>query len=230
MSDNQSISSSSIKWNEITWYSRLGAIILFLAIIPALSFYIGTQYELAMTAEAQGAIVSGSTENPTPNLQQIYFSDRTNFETGYEKDATHVYYMGSIIPGADPNSFVVFDSINEAYGKDANNVYFGTSTVQGADAATFSAFDIYGTDTRAVYLEGKVIPDADPKTFVDLNENYSKDAHNVYYQYQIIPGADPNTIQVISDYEYAKDKNHVYDWGKVMTGVNPATFTPPLPG
>jgi hypothetical protein len=35
-----------IKWNEVTWYSRLGALILFLAVIPALSFYIGTQYEL----------------------------------------------------------------------------------------------------------------------------------------------------------------------------------------
>jgi hypothetical protein len=34
-----------LKWNEITWYSKLGAIVLFLAIVPVLSFYIGTVYQ-----------------------------------------------------------------------------------------------------------------------------------------------------------------------------------------
>lgn len=35
---------SEIKWNEVTWYSRLGAIMLFLVVVPTLSFYIGMQY------------------------------------------------------------------------------------------------------------------------------------------------------------------------------------------
>jgi hypothetical protein len=34
-----------IKWNEYTWYSKLAVIILFIGIIPTLTFYIGTQYE-----------------------------------------------------------------------------------------------------------------------------------------------------------------------------------------
>jgi hypothetical protein len=34
-----------IKWNKVTWYSRLLALILFLLVIPVLTFYIGTQYE-----------------------------------------------------------------------------------------------------------------------------------------------------------------------------------------
>ncbi len=33
-----------MKWNEVTWYSRLGAFILFFGVIPALAFYIGTEY------------------------------------------------------------------------------------------------------------------------------------------------------------------------------------------
>jgi hypothetical protein len=36
-----------IKWNEVTWYSRLGAIILFVGCVPAFSFYVGEQYEQA---------------------------------------------------------------------------------------------------------------------------------------------------------------------------------------
>jgi hypothetical protein len=37
---------SGIKWQEVTWYSRLGAIVLFIGVVPALAFYIGTQYAL----------------------------------------------------------------------------------------------------------------------------------------------------------------------------------------
>jgi hypothetical protein len=41
-----------IKFNEVTWYSKLAAVILFLVVIPALTFYIGTQYEQAREVEA----------------------------------------------------------------------------------------------------------------------------------------------------------------------------------
>lgn len=34
-----------IKWNEVTWYSKLGAVILFVAVLPALSFYIGSRVQ-----------------------------------------------------------------------------------------------------------------------------------------------------------------------------------------
>jgi hypothetical protein len=33
-----------MKWNEVTWYSRLGAIVVCFGVIPVLTFYIGTQY------------------------------------------------------------------------------------------------------------------------------------------------------------------------------------------
>jgi hypothetical protein len=35
----------NIKWNEVTWYSKLAAIIVFLLFLPILTFYIGTQYQ-----------------------------------------------------------------------------------------------------------------------------------------------------------------------------------------
>jgi len=38
-----------IEWNKVTWYSRLGALILFLGIVPVLTFYIGTQYQLTIS-------------------------------------------------------------------------------------------------------------------------------------------------------------------------------------
>jgi hypothetical protein len=39
-----------IKWNKVTWYSKLGAVILFIGIVPTLTFYIGTQYQKTLDA------------------------------------------------------------------------------------------------------------------------------------------------------------------------------------
>ena len=34
-----------IKWNEVTWYSKLLSIIFFIGVLPVLTFYIGVRYE-----------------------------------------------------------------------------------------------------------------------------------------------------------------------------------------
>ncbi len=41
---------TKIKWNKYTWYSKLLAIIFFLAVLPAWTFYVGMQYEKTMDA------------------------------------------------------------------------------------------------------------------------------------------------------------------------------------
>ena len=41
---NQKVS-GIIKWNEVTWYSKLVTLILFLIILPLFCFYIGTEYQ-----------------------------------------------------------------------------------------------------------------------------------------------------------------------------------------
>jgi hypothetical protein len=56
-----------IKWNEVTWYSRLGALILFIGIVPALSFYIGNQYARTITLNTISPVlnnVSAQKEKP----------------------------------------------------------------------------------------------------------------------------------------------------------------------
>ena len=47
MPEGQGTISSGIRWNEVTWYSRLAAIFLFLGVVPVLCFYIGLQYGFA---------------------------------------------------------------------------------------------------------------------------------------------------------------------------------------
>ncbi|HVM73891.1 MAG TPA: hypothetical protein VMU13_03395 [Candidatus Paceibacterota bacterium] len=67
-----------IKWNEVTWYSRMCAIILFVGVVPALSFYIGMQYELIVRQTPATPIQSTQS---TPNVQPS-FSTSTSTSPG----------------------------------------------------------------------------------------------------------------------------------------------------
>lgn len=42
-----------IQWNKVTWYSRWGAIILFMLLIPLLTFYIGMRYQEVQLVTSQ---------------------------------------------------------------------------------------------------------------------------------------------------------------------------------
>jgi len=42
-----------IHWNEVTWYSRIAAIIVFVGIMPVVNFIIGVQYEQTSDALVQ---------------------------------------------------------------------------------------------------------------------------------------------------------------------------------
>ncbi|MBP6974682.1 MAG: hypothetical protein KBB54_01940 [Candidatus Pacebacteria bacterium] len=51
-----------MQFNVVTWYSKLLSIIFFIAVLPVLTFYIGTQYQLTVdTQSGQGAMQS---QNP----------------------------------------------------------------------------------------------------------------------------------------------------------------------
>ena len=39
-----------ISFTTVTWYSKLGAVLLFLLVVPVLCFYIGEQYALTRLA------------------------------------------------------------------------------------------------------------------------------------------------------------------------------------
>ena len=41
-----------MKWNEVTWYSRMIAIVIFVGVLPTLSFYIGMQYKAFQNVQA----------------------------------------------------------------------------------------------------------------------------------------------------------------------------------
>lgn len=146
---------------------------------------------------------------------------------------------------ADPATFSFIGYNTEAdsyygfYAKDKSNIYFLDALVAGADASFHFILDNsgqqtgYAKDSRHIYNAFTAQPingNADPDTFVVLNEWYAKDSQKVY---SVIPevvndgimtlgtpisGADPKSFSLVTNqpnYD-AKDANHLYYHAKVM--------------
>jgi hypothetical protein len=56
-----------VKWTQVTWYSRLAAIVFFMGIFPTLSFYIGLQYAFFLTEN----VVLSSTSALVPQTEVL---------------------------------------------------------------------------------------------------------------------------------------------------------------
>jgi hypothetical protein len=66
-----------MKWNEVTWYSRLGAIILFVGVLPVLIFYIGVVYERVQNP------------NPLPVYTTNVITRTKNVDVPYRPSRSH---------------------------------------------------------------------------------------------------------------------------------------------
>ena len=56
-----------IKFNEVTWYSKLAAIVFFIGALPALTFYIGTEYEKTKEVTMPLTVTTPATSHVTTN-------------------------------------------------------------------------------------------------------------------------------------------------------------------
>src|SRR3989344_3316609 len=126
----------------------------------------------------------------------------------YSKDIKNVYYLGQIIPNAEPETFIPIDT--------------------GGSYAHY-----YGKDNVSVYEGIIAIPFADPKTFKPLwypiyegcgPSKYSIDATHVFFERNIVPGADPTTFKALI-LQYGRDKNGLWFKDKLETEM-PEGFEP----
>lgn len=149
--------------------------------------------------------VDGQYLSTEPKLNWANLStENTNFGSSYMYDGAYVYFGSNnpvAIQTADPDSFVVLNSYTEK-----NN---------------------YGLDKFHVYYAGKIIPGADPKTFVSIDHiSYTKDKNNAYYKDSVIHNADAVTFEMVRG-DFSKDRNSVYYSGQRVSGADPATFKVP---
>lgn len=142
----------SVRWNEYTWYSRLGAFVLFLGVIPALSFYLGTRYQETkkVLSESSSLLTFVSIQADTRRNWDTYtntiydftlkhpssLSATTTFSTFYHLGNFWQANAGAVSKGVPVMSVPVIHIENEtAYPR-----YFGAEVRVGAssDAASIA--------------------------------------------------------------------------------------------
>lgn len=116
----------------------------------------------------------------------------------------------------------LLDIVND-YKSSNNRVYRRGNLILEADPATFVALDqIYSKDAKHVYLYEDIIQNADPNSFVLLTSEYAKDYAHVYFMGKVIPNIDKNTFVTLGN--YAKDAVHVYYREHLIADADPKTF------
>lgn len=92
------------------------------------------------------------------------------------------------------------------------------SIAKSVDPASYEAYQYgsYKRDENNVYYKNKIIPGADPGSFVPINYSLlGKDKYHVYKYTESLDYIDAQTFEVIyvsggNRIEYAKDKNYIY--------------------
>lgn len=147
---------------------------------------------------------------------------------GYSKDKAHAYFRVSMIKGADPDTFEVF---NNKFARDKNSVYFWGEKIPDLDGAHFIMLSSEeGKDLHSVYHNTQKIEGADAASFKVIDHSYGEDKKAIYSLYTLKPvkHADRETFQALG-FGYAKDKRYVYEHGNVVTEADPKTFVLDIP-
>lgn len=144
------------------------------------------------------------------------------------EDLTALY--GRKLEGVDPATFFV--SIFESgfmYTGDKDAVYFDNKKIEGASPALFSYIpehEDYAMDDDQVFFRGEAIEGADPDSFALVDEGgvWARDKDSVFYGGIEQKSFDASTFQLVSGYNYVKDKNHVVHNGDVLKVADPTSY------
>lgn len=168
------------------------------------------------------------------NGKRIEGADVSSFKHDggtYGHDKNTIYYFDKPISGTDPASFVF---MGYEYIRDRNAIYYQGIPIEGSDPNTASYIGAYVKDKTGIYNNGKRILTVDMETAQYLGYLYFNDKENVYYDGKILPNADARTFKVLAEKPetvdtyystvYAKDIESVYYGTSVVQGADPATF------
>jgi len=148
----------------------------------------------------------------------IIYSDPETFELIFgrlARDKNYVYFNGQQFSD-NPSSFTI---LNKDYAKDNQSVWYISSTflrnskIDTLTVASVDDFEVisgrYAKDSKYVYINGRIIENANVESFQLLSDSWSKDDQHIFQFDKLCKEADYDTFKVTD--EYIKDKNRYYD-------------------
>jgi hypothetical protein len=170
----------NIKFNVVTWYSKLLSILFFIGVLPVLTFYIGTQYELttgpdvqigqSMSMLASSILIKKQKADPKIDMGGSALQGKVfgKIQSVYEKD-------GRLWVNIDPADQVsqlecVFRAYDAGLSKDCTapdgnivwNISTSTISMPLSEKATLS---VYYNDGTKIGLTPKVINSKNGKLY-----------------------------------------------------------------
>ncbi|MGR3980578.1 DKNYY domain-containing protein [Pseudoalteromonas sp. 1181_04] len=147
--------------------------------------------------------------------------------SGYAVVNNTVYFSGTVISGADPDSFITYDSKDyenehstSLYASDNHSFYYFGKRVSDVDPRNIKgqliSHKLYWLNDTQVVLRNQIIEAANPRTFSNFDDdfpqwNYSETEgkYTVYYDDEILKAVDFDSFTPLFS-GYAKDKNHIF--------------------
>lgn len=200
----------NIKWHEVTWYSKWGAIILFLVVVPILAFIVGVKFQEVKDIQSRIIFPTGYSVPKAQDLGMISFSSvssstvSSNIEfkivtahLSFTKDKNIENKINAVIDQELRNIKVVYeDSVgqipcaNLGMGECKSAVELvATTSISKRFSAVSVEFDVF------VASEGMAHPDYQREKTIhfDLNTGDQKN------YFEILGGDKVNLLNRISD-------------------------------
>ena len=144
-------------------------------------------------------------------------------------DKNDYYYKGTPLKVTDVESFKILKwNDDDFWAKDSRYAYYDTVRIVTPDLASFrvKAWNT-AVDSRYVYRYGKILPLADPETYVEEWKGlYSRDKSHIWYCGDLVREADYETFVVDTD-NTAHDKFGAFHREKRVTDEDAAEGVSP---
>lgn len=147
----------------------------------------------------------------------------------YSADAKQVYFEDKVVFGADPGSFTEVDYY---VGQDKNRVYNEHIPTKVKDYKKLEKVgQMMYSDGYTIYdSDFEILPDADASTFKHIAHIWYRDKKHVWHGTRQLKDVDVESFTPLrivnsgSDFNYGKDKSHVFFTDSIIEGADVETF------
>lgn len=140
-------------------------------------------------------------------------------------DSKHAYYLDRLVPGVDVASLKV---VRKPLFRDKNDYYYEDSPMNVADVESFKVikwvYDSFWAKDSKYAYYNTTRIEADLATFKVESFELAKDKSHVYHFGVLVQGADPATFECIKKSTYYRDKNHIWCGSELMKDADYETF------
>jgi len=125
------------------------------------------------------------------------------YRRNWAKDKNHVFNQKEIIEKADPETIIL---LNQYHAKDKEHYIMGSNAFK--NDSTFIVFpNLMAKNKEGVYYRnGSKFKEADPASFIYLNDFYQKDKDRVFFERKILD-ADATTFKAVENEMFGYDEN-----------------------